>query len=110
MEKEFVIELTQDQVDYLQRLGAEVDGKVFLIDRMFANHATDTDTMLFDSVPFKHYTKEYENAYAAWELAKKEIETSQIKPEVQRITGREDVQFSWLIDDYTSLECKITLV
>lgn len=109
MSKEFTISLNAEQVNYLQRLGAEVDSKVFIIDRLFANHATDTDTQLFDSIPYKHYMSEYEKAYVAWELAKNELETTVIRPAVIQETGNENPSFSWIIEDYNSLECKVTL-
>lgn len=110
MEKEFVIKISEEQASYLQRLGSEVDSKVFIIDRLFANHATDEDTQLFDSVPYKHYMKEYEQAYMAWELAKAEFENTVVKPAVREKTGLDNVSFSWMIEDYLALECKITLV
>ena len=108
--KKINIEFNQEQADYLQRLGVEVDSKVFLIDRMFANHASDTDTALFDSIPFKHYMSEYEKAYTEWELAKKDLENTILKPEVKKITGVENPLFNWKIDDYLSGECEITLL
>lgn len=109
-EKEFIIKITEDQANYLQRLGTEVDSKVFIIDRLFANHATDTDTQLFDSVPFQHYVKEYEKAYLEWELAKAEFKEQVLIPIVREKTGEENPNFNWIIDDFLSLECKITLV
>lgn len=110
MEKEFIITLTEDQANYLQRLGSEVDSKVFIIDRLFANHAQDDDTQLFDSVPYKHYMKEYEKAYTAWEFAKADLEKNTLLPIVREKTQEDNPAFTWLIDDYSSLECKITLV
>lgn len=110
MEREFIIKMNQEQANYLQRLGMEVDSKVFLLDRLFSNHATDTDTILFESVPFKYYEQEYEKARAAWELAKQEFEQTYLMPEVKEKTGLENPHFNWLIDDYLSLEVHITLI
>ena len=108
--KNFVIQISEEQANYLQRLGAEVDSKVFVIDRLFANHANDTDTQLFDSVPYKHYMHEYEKAHLAWETAKQEFEKTVLRPIVAERTGIKEPAFSWMIDDFVSRECKITLV
>ncbi len=107
--KEIIINFSEEQGNYLQRLGNEVDSKAFLIDRMFTNHAADDNTQVFDSVPFKHYMKEFEKAQLEWELAKQEFEQGYLKEKVKEITGKENVSFSWLIDDYLSHECKVTI-
>lgn len=44
MSKELIINFSEEQGNYLQRLGADVDSKTFLIDTMFVNHAADSDT------------------------------------------------------------------
>ena len=110
METKFNIEISQEQVNYLQRLGMEVDGMIFLIDRIFSNHANDTDLTLFNSVPFQHYMKKYEDAYAAWELAKQEFQSSFLDKKVKEITNLENCKYNWTIDDYSSLICEVTLV
>ena len=108
--KKINVEFPQDMADYLERLGHEVDSKIFLIDRIFANHSSDTDNSMFDSVPFKHYIHEYEEAYAAWELAKTEFQNQYLLPKVKEITGEEDRKFNWNIDDYHSLNCEVTII
>lgn len=108
--KEFIIPITEEQANYLQRLGNEVDSKTFIIDRLFATHAQDTDTQLFDSVPYQHYMKEFEKIHLAWNMAKTEFEKNYLLPIVKERTGEESPSFVWSIDDYLSLECKITLV
>lgn len=108
--KTITIGLTQEQVDYLQRLGSDVDAKVFLIDRMFANHAADKDTSMFDSVPFKHYMKEYEEAQFAWEQAKLELQKGYLDEKVKEATGLEKPRYNWAINDYLALECEVTLL
>ena len=74
MKEKFVVEIPEDISNYLQRLGNDVESRVYLIDRMFANHAEDTDKSMFDSIPFKHYMSKYEDAFAAFELAKMEFQ------------------------------------
>lgn len=108
--KKFTVNITEEQANYLQRLGNDVDSKVFLIDRIFANHAQDTDTALFDSVPFKHYMKEYEKAEFEWEQAKLEFQNNFLNDKVKEATGLEDPKYNWQIDDYLSLKCEVTLI
>lgn len=108
MEKIYV-EFNEDQGLNLQLLGTDVDSKVFLIDRLLANHANDTDTQLFDSVPFKHYHKEYEQAFIKYEQAKKDFENNFLKPIVEEQTGKKNVPFTWQIDDFNSGKCEVTL-
>lgn len=110
MEKKFTVDITTEQANYLQRLGADVDSKVFLIDRMFSNHASDEDTALFDSVPFKHYMSEYEKSRMEWELAKSEFQKTYLDKKVAEITKEKDVSYTWQIKDFLSLKCEITVL
>lgn len=110
MEKKFIVEITEETANYLQRLGNDLESRVFLIDRLFANHASDTDTALFDSEPFKHYTKKYEEAFTEFELAKQEFQKTYLEPIVKEKTGLENPTFNWKIDDYLSHECEVTLI
>lgn len=109
MSKEITINISEEQANYLQRLGAEVDAKVFLIDRMFANHANDTDTVLFDSIPFQHYMEKYREAVTAYDMAKQEFQNGFLDPLIHKEYG-EDTKYNWSIDDFLSLECKVTLI
>jgi len=106
----FTVDISQEQANYLQRLGADVDSKVFLIDRMFSNHSSDTDTTLFDSVPFKHYMSEYEKAQFEWEQAKLEFQKNYLDNKVKELTKLENPKYSWMINDYLSLKCEITML
>ena len=108
--KEFYVDINPEQGNYLQRLGLEVDSKLFLIDRMFSNHANDTDTILFESIPFKYYHQEYEKAYQAYSLAKEEFKNTYLVPLVQQhLNTVEKVNFSWVIEDFLSNQCKIII-
>lgn len=108
--KKLIVNFTAEQGDYLQRLGAEVDSKVFLIDRMFANHANDTDVLLFESAPFKHYMKQYEEARLAWETAKEEFQHNYLDGEVAKQLGYEGAAYNWEINDFLSYECEVTVL
>lgn len=107
--KKFTVEVSQEQMNYLQRLGYEVDNKVFLIDRMFANHAMDTDNSMFDSIPFKHLNEEYEKARAAWEEAKLVFQHDYLDAIVKEATGKDEVNYTWQINDYLSGKCEIMM-
>lgn len=109
MAKTITINISKEQANYLQRLGAEVDAKVFLLDRMFANHAADTDTILFDSIPFQHYMKQYQESVTAYDLAKQEFQNDFLDPIMKKDYG-EDVKYNWSIEDFLSLECKVTII
>lgn len=109
MEKEFIVKITEEQANYLQRLGVEVEAKAYLIDYMFANHMNNQNMILFDSAPFKHYEKQYEQAVASFNLAKQEFEHEYLDDIVYKKMG-EKVNYNWRIDDYLSLDCKITVL
>ena len=109
--RQITINIKQEHADRLQRLGYEVDSKVFLIDRMFANHAQDTDTSMFESVPFRHFFSEYEKARVALETAKSEFQRGFLEPRVKEILKTDEhIEFSWMIDDFTTLQCEVTVV
>lgn len=109
MKKEFTVKITEDQANYLQRLGTEMEAKAYLIDYMFANHANDKNTTMFESVPFKYYEKQYEEAVAAFNLAKQEFQHGYLDGIVYKEMGYK-ADYSWAIDDYLSLNCKITVL
>ena len=106
MEKNIIIEFSEETGNYLQRLGTEVDAKAYLLDYMFSNHAQDDDVSLFDSKPFQHFMKQYEQAQAEFTLAKVEFENTYLKPEVYKQLG--NIPFTWKIDDYTSHQCIVS--
>lgn len=107
--KKFTIELTQELVDYVQRVGYEVDTRVYLIDRMFDMHKNDTDLSFFDSVPFKKYHEELEQKKAEYDMAVKQL-GEKLKPVVCEMVGREDVNFNFEIPDFNDLKAYITVL
>lgn len=107
--KTFTIELTQELVDYVQRVGYEVDTRVYLIDRMFDMHKNDTDTSLFDSVPFKKYHEELTEKKTEYDMAVKAL-GEKLKPVVCERVGRPDVEFNFEIPDFNDLKAYITVL
>lgn len=106
--KEFYMDVNQETINYLQRLGFEVDGARSLIDFMFDAHKNDTDTTLFDSVPWKAYMKKYEEANAAYALAKAEY-GRELQNIVDAKTGKKNTIFDWSIDDFQEKKVRITI-
>ena len=43
MTKKFKIEITQEAIDYVQRIGYEVDGYTHIINSLFEQHKNDID-------------------------------------------------------------------
>ena len=104
----FKITIPQELVDYIQRIGRDVDSRVYLIDRLFDMHKYDEDTQVFDSVPFQKYTKEFEELKTEYDLAVKELGNKLI-PIVAEKTGIKEPKFDWFIDDFASLEVEIKM-
>jgi hypothetical protein len=105
----FALTLEESEVfNYLNRLHLDVESRMFVIDRMFDSHKNDTDTSLFDSVPWKAYMSELETTRAEYSMAKDEF-SKMIYPIVQEKTKVEDVAFDWNIKDFMQRKVEITL-
>lgn len=109
MGMKFNVEVEENVINYLERLGMEVDAQVYLIDRMFANHAYDTDTELFESIPFKHFMRRYEESKYAWEMAKSEFQKTYLDPIVAEKIGKQGVAYNWIIPDFSAHVCEVTV-
>ena len=108
MDKQFTLVVENDLVDYLQRLGFDIDSRLAVIDRMFVNHKDDTDASVFESVPWKKYSKELEETQAEYTMAKDEFSNILI-PLVEEKTGTKGVSFDWRIENFKDAEVIITL-
>lgn len=106
--KTYEVEISQELANYLQRLGYEVDTRLSIIDRLFTNHKDDTDASVFESVPFKTYSKQLEDVQAEYNMAKDKM-TEYLRPLVAETEGvpEEEVLFDWRIDDFNSLKATI---
>lgn len=102
MSQNFYVSITQQQANLLQRLGMEVDSKMFLI--KFLSQENGSSEIL------KKYIEEYEKAFAEFQLAKQALQTDYLTSEVKKITGLEHPEYKWSINDYNTLECKITVL
>ena len=108
MDKQFTLVVENDLVDYLQRLGFDIDSRLAVIDRMFVNHKDDTDASVFESVQWKKYSKELEDTQAEYTMAKDEFSKILI-PLVEEKTGTKGVSFDWKIENFKDAEVIITL-
>lgn len=108
MTKKFELDLNQELVDYVQRLGYEVDGYAYIINNLFEMHKDDVDDSLIQSVPFQTYNKQFFEAKSKYEMAKVELER-EIKKLVVEKTGIENPKFSWDIPNFSELKAFITV-
>lgn len=102
MTKKIKIEITQEAIDYVQRIGYEVDGYTHIINSLFEQHKNDIDDSVIKSVPFQTYQKKFFKVKAEYELAKQALE-KELKKKVIEKTGIEDPKFSWNIPDFQEL-------
>ena len=108
MKKQFTLKVENKLVDYLQRLGFDIDSRLAVIDRMFVNHKDDTDSSVFESIPWKKYSKELEKTQAEYNIAKDEFSELLI-PLVEKKTGVSGTKFDWKIENFKDGEVIITV-
>lgn len=95
--KQIKINLTQETINYLQRLNYEVQTREEIITKLLEMHKDDNDDSLFVSKPFLKYSEELSRVKAEYELAKIEVEKLYV-PKV--LYGQH--QYSWNIDFVTN--------
>ena len=107
--KEFTLKINDEKLfNYLQRLGFDIDSRLAVIDRMFTTHKNDQDASVFESVPFKKYSKELEELQAEYTMAKDEFSKILLPIELEKL-GANDVTFDWRIDNFADKEVIITV-
>ncbi|WP_343209461.1 hypothetical protein [Anaerolentibacter hominis] len=92
--KKFKIDINQETVNYMQKLAYEVGARQDVIGNLLELHKFDTDTSLFDSVPFRAYTTQLAEVKAEYELAKQELQTRFIPEEVQALPHNWELNFA----------------
>ena len=95
--KQIKINVTQEMIDYLQRLNFEIQTREEIITKLIEMHKDDSDDSLFVSKPFIKYSEELARVKAEYELAKVEVEKLYI-PKV--LYGAH--QYNWNIDFATN--------
>ena len=106
--KKYTLPVSEETVNYFQRLEYDIDTRLSVIDRLFTNHKDDKDASLFDSVPFKTYSKQLDDVRAEYALAKDEF-TKSLIPLIKEKERRDDVDFDWKINDFSTLLVEITI-
>lgn len=99
--KKFEIEIPQEQIDYLQRYGMEVDTRYDIVARIVENHKNDVDDSVLTSPVFEHYHHAAAEAKLAYESAKQEFTNSFLKEAVENKIGKKGVKFNWNIADFS---------
>lgn len=92
------INVTQEMIDYLQRLNFEVQTREEIVTKLIEMHKDDADDSLFVSKPFLKYSEELSRVKAEYELAKVEVEKLYI-PKV--LYGQH--QYNWNVDFSTNV-------
>ena len=95
--KQIKINLTQETINYLQRLNYEVQTREEIITKLIEMHKDDSDDSLFVSKPFLKYSEELSRVKAEYELAKTEAERLYV-PKV--LYGQHE--YNWNIDFVTN--------
>ena len=95
--KQIKINVTQEMVDYLQRLNFEVQTREEIITKLLEMHKDDSDDSLFVSKPFLKYSEELSRVKAEYEMAKLEVEKLYVPKELY---GQHE--YKWNIDFSTN--------
>lgn len=102
--KQIKIIVTQEMIDYLQRLNFEVQTREEIITKLIEMHKDDTDASLFVSKPFVKYSEELARVKAEYELAKIEVEKLYIPKVLYGVH-----EYNWNID-FTTNEMTIDVL
>lgn len=96
----FRAEVDDDTIDYLQRLGYEVDSYRSIVDYLFTTHMDDPDFL--GSPLLKAYMKDYEKVNAEYIRAKTEYGEKVLRPMADERFGQPGVFFTWSIPDFAA--------
>lgn len=96
--KKLEIYVTQEMIDYLQRLNFEVQTRQEIITKLIEMHKDDADDSLFVSKPFLKYSEELSRVRAEYELAKSEVEKLYVP---KKLYGQH--QYNWSVDFSTNV-------
>ena len=103
----FVVE-ENDDINKLRSMNYDIETRMAVVDRLFTNHKDDADSSVFDSVPYKQYSKELQEAYVSYDIEKENYGQSVLRPIVEEKTGKKDISFDWNLD-FQTLEVTVTL-
>lgn len=86
------INVSNETVDYLQRLDFEMTANRNIITAIFDQHKYDTDASILESIPFKKYHDQYKEMVTQWEIAKKNV------PDTCLPEWLKKYQYNWYLD------------
>lgn len=87
------IKITGELSNYIERLYREYIGKKDIITTLFELHKYDKDSSIFESVPYKHYEKLFDEAKFAYDTAMTEINNTIVPEECRNEMHRFEVDF-----------------
>lgn len=105
--KTYKLPITNEVCDYLQRLSFEVESRKQVVTRILENAKDNADDSVLESIPFKSYHKQLEEAIYSYETAKNTF-SKDIEKEVFEKEGKE-IAFSWTIEDFHEPEVTIMI-
>ena len=108
--QKITIDISPEQAAYIQRLGVDVDNQIFILDTLLSNHASDTTDEILHSDTFQHYYDEYEKYKYSLELAKGEFQHNYLDLVLTDMFGHKVRNYKWVIEDFLSLECEVTIL
>lgn len=98
MQNMFTIDADSESINYLQRLGYEIDSYRSIIDFLFTTHRDDPD--FIDSEIFHAYQLKYEKVNAEYAKAKEEYGQKILRPIVEENSGEVGIDFNWKIPNF----------
>ena len=90
--KRIYLNVSNETVDYLQRLDFEMAANRNIITAIFDQHKYDHDASILESAPFRKYHDQYREMTAQWEIAKKNV------PETCFPEWLNKYQYNWYLD------------
>lgn len=77
------IALNKETIDYIQSLFLDYKAKQDILNSVFEGHKYDTDSSVIESVPFKHYEKEFAKAKFAFDTCMNNVQEEYIPDDLK---------------------------
>lgn len=96
------ITINNETVDYMERLSYEVEGAKRVIKELISDN--DLNPIILEGEIFKKYNERYEEKFAAFEIAKQQLERDYIPEVLKSINTRWNLDFGTGIMTITVLD------
>lgn len=93
----FDIRVNDETVDYMERLSFEIEGSKRIIKELITDN--DTNSSILESETFKKFNARYEEKFAAFEIAKQELEREYIP----KVLVENFISFKWNLNFSTGI-------